>query len=258
MIKRALLKTQFGKRYQTFSAGTTHRSWFGLFGLDSAGNVICLPMYRAGPTSGSWSVVTQDNMSYPMHWWAVAKRVAANNSVDVYDRAALCRSAGIRYAYKSVRLVWLALKAFFFFAVYVMVKQNLNLEARLVLLRAERALGETLQEALTTASGGDSSSNKKAEGENSSVFPAEAKSAVLSTGRAVRDVMFAVAEDIGVYSPELALEDEVAAAAAEKRISERVHAREHKKFASETQSKLKTWSQAAGVILSCAAVIFLF
>lgn len=272
MLKRAFRRTTFGRRHEVFSHGTTHKMFFGMFGLDPGGNVIAFPMFRAGPTAGSWSIAVVDSVSVPLHWWARAEFEKSKSTCDVYDRSKMCRMPGMRIFYKTVRFFYLLVLGYIVFAAYILVKQNvLNVEARLVLSNAERAAVQAIQEALeitdandakaATAGGGSGSdhNNNDADGKALISLPPEAKSFLRKTGCTVRDVAFAVAEDLSIYDPNVEVEDGIALMArkAEKaRIFKSQQVREQKQSA-ETQSKVWRWVTAAGTMIGCAALVIL-
>jgi hypothetical protein len=192
MLRRAWRRTSIGRAQDVFSF-TSHKMLFGIFGLDPAGNVICLFQHRANQTAGSWGVVVHDSVSWPLHWYAMQQRHALRTE-DIRGKE-LCRSVFVRRTYKFIRYIYLSIVAYCWFLVYLLVKQNaFNEEARIVLLELEES-GVNFLKQKTVVSLFDDEQNTLVN-EKISQF-----------GKGARDVAFALAEDLGCFNPELDLDD---------------------------------------------------
>ncbi len=192
MLRRVFRRTQFGRAMDVFGY-TTHKMLFGTFGIDPAGNVICLVQNRARQTAGSWGVVVHESVSWPLHWYAIRERTTLG--LDSVTDPLLLKSRWWPRVYRSVRRAYLACILYAWFVTYVLVKQNaFNQDARLVLSALERR-------AIAQA---DAAAQDR--------LPEQAAGALRQAGAAVRDLAFAVAEDVGAFDAALDADDSFEAA----------------------------------------------
>jgi hypothetical protein len=223
MLRRLWRRTEVGRKQDTFSF-TSHKMLFGLFGIDPAGNVICLLQHRANQTAGSWGVVVHDSVSWPLHWFAMQQRHKLRIE-DVRNDARLCKSVFVRRFYKTLRLIYKIILLYFWFLGYWVVKQNaLNQDARIVLTDLEQRTKDRINKnfnlyllifvvliirhEIRSVSGGDVDdativANQKEDTE----LVQKISTKVTTVVGGIRDVAFAMAEDLHCYDNNQYLDD---------------------------------------------------
>ena len=284
MLRRLVRRTRFGRHQDIFSSGTTHHM-FGLFGLDPPGNVVCLLQHGSNITAGSWGIVVQDNVSYPLHWWAVVQRQEAINrrngtsSSSSFVEATsadgtaqntttsassssparsglvstggdiydpvLCRSRAMRRAYKAIRAVYVFSLFYGAFLVYVLAKQN--------------ALN---MDARITLASMERSVIADADDTLVTMGGAVVSTPTLACARmilgAARDLAFAAAEDLGCFDVELDFDDRAEIARRRKNAKRAKDAESDDAVAAhrdaEPASTASAW-KAVGVVLSMVAAL---
>jgi hypothetical protein len=194
MLRRAWRRTSVGRAQDVFSF-TSHKMLFGIFGLDPAGNVICLFQHRANQTAGSWGVVVHDSVSWPVHWYAMQQRHKLR--MEDIRGAELCRSPFMRRTYKFIRYIYLGILSYCWFLIYLLVKQHLfNEDARLVMLEVEENGIQFLNEKTVIPLFADEEGN----------LPQKVK----DIGNGFRDLCFALAEDLNCFNVDQDLDDRYA------------------------------------------------
>lgn len=210
MLRRLWRRTEVGRKQDVFSF-SSHKMLFGLFGIDPAGNVICLLQHRANQTAGSWGVVVHDSVTWPLHWYAMQQRHKLRID-DVRNDARLCKSAFMRRTYKFIRLIYLVVVGYVWFLGYLLVKQNaLNQDARIVLTELEHSAQQYLEERIFGSSllvGENDADEKNGQTKNNnSIFPREVQDALRTAGKSIKEIAFAIAEDLKCYDNDQFLDD---------------------------------------------------
>lgn len=215
MLRRLWRRTEVGRKQDVFSF-SSHKMLFGLFGIDPAGNVICLLQHRANQTAGSWGVVVHDSVTWPLHWFAMQQRHKLRIE-DVRNDVRLCKSAFMRRTYKFIRAIYLACVAYVWFLGYLVVKQNaLNQDARIVLTELEMNAQEYFEKRIfgniTTTDDTNNNNNKNSKNEEignslSSLIPREVEDVLRKAGKGIKEIAFAMAEDLKCYDNDQYLDD---------------------------------------------------
>lgn len=195
MLRRAWRRTSVGRAQDVFSFAS-HKMLFGIFGLDPSGNVICLFQHRANQTAGSWGVVVHDSVSWPLHWYAMQQRHKLRIE-DIRGNPELCKSAFMRRTYKFIRYIYLGILSYCWFLIYLLVKQHaFNEDARIVMLDLEETGIKFLKEKTVVPLFAD---------EEGKIQENVTKFAI-----GVRDLAFALAEDLNCFNPDQDLDDRYA------------------------------------------------
>lgn len=227
MLRRLWRRTEVGRKQDVFSF-SSHKMLFGLFGLDPAGNVICLLQHRANQTAGSWGIVVHDSVSWPLHWYAMQQRHKLRTE-DIRGDPRLCKSATVRRFYKFIRSIYLIVLTYSWFLLYLLGKQNaLNQDARIVLTELEEAGIKYLDDRIVVGIFGDNDDEEGEKQKRTSIIPkniaanntkvdhddGDGDSRSLSiaarirhAGKAISGVSFALAEDLNCFDVDRDLDD---------------------------------------------------